>query len=498
MRVLVTGGTGVIGTEAISELIRSGHQVRLLSRHAREDARQWHEVEPYQGDISDAASLQGAADGCDAILHIAGLASDDVAALETVNVTGTSNMLNEAQRAGLGRFIYVSSLGAERGASNYHQSKRKAESLVSQSTLDWTIVRPGNVYGPGDEVISLLLRAVRALPVVPLIDHGKQPFQPIWHEDLAKACAKIVERDDLTGQTLEIAGQEVTSMEDLLDRLAVITDRKPVRVPIPQFLASLATSLGAAAGVTLPIDQSRLTMLQEENVIEDGRLNAMDTLAITPTPLDRGLRLLADAQPEQLADEGVGALQHKSFFAEISGSRLSAASLMTWFRDHAAEVMPIEFDTEPGTPQRLDLGATLTAKIPMRGNIQVRVESTEATRVVLATLVGHPLAGTVEFTTSDLPNGLRFAIDTYTRSANTLDLVALKSVGAPMQDSNWKQVVQRVIDASGGTSSAGVQNTAESLDDEAAHRVEARRKQMVQKRKRDEAEEAGPAIPQRP
>ena len=172
MRILVTGGTGVIGTETISELLRGGHQVRLLSRHAAEDARQWKGVEARQGDVSDAASLAQSADGCNAVLHIAGIASDDVSELERINVTGTSNMLAEARRAGVGRFVYVSSLGAERGASAYHQSKRKAESLVANSALDWTILRPGNVYGPGDEIISLLLRAVRALPVVPVIDEG--------------------------------------------------------------------------------------------------------------------------------------------------------------------------------------------------------------------------------------------------------------------------------------------------------------------------------------
>lgn len=498
MRVLVTGGTGVIGTETISELTRRGHQVVLLSRHANDDAKQWKGVEPREGDVSDAESLTGVAKGCDAILHVAGVASDDVEELDRINVVGTANMLALATAAGVKRFVYISSLGAERGASNYHQSKRRAEALVAKSSLNWTIVRPGNVYGPGDEIISLLLRAARALPVVPVIEHGKQPFQPIWHEDLAKACAALLEDDAYSGQALEIAGHEVTSTDDLLDRIAVITDRKPARVPIPQFLASLATTLGSAAGVKLPIDQARLTMLQEENVIAEGHPNAIDTLGITPTPLDRGLRVLADAMPEQLADEGVGPLHHKTFFAEISGSRLNAISLMTWFRDHAADVMPVEFDTEPGTPQRLDLGATVTGKIPMRGNIQVRVETAEPTRVVLATLAGHPLAGTVEFTTANVPGGVRFAIDTYTRSANHLDLIALMSVGAPMQEANWKEAVQRVIDASGGTAGAGVQHATETLDEEAAHQIEQRRKQMVQQRKRDDAEEEGPMVPQRP
>lgn len=479
MKILVTGGTGVIGEGAIPELITRGHTVRLLSRHATEDAKQWPGVEPFDGNVADASTLDGAADGCDAVLHIVGIVSEEPPALtfESVNVGGTRNMLAEAQRASVRRFVFVSSLGADTGASEYHKSKRAAELVVEQSSLDWTVVRPGNVYGPGDEVVSLLLKMVRTLPAVPVIDAGDQKFQPIWHEDLAKALATVVEREDLKGQTLEAAGSEITTMSDLVERFGRITDRPAVRVPVPGVLAQFG------------VDENKLTMLQEENVVRGA--NALEMLCLTATPLDEGLKLLADALKEALPEDGFGSLEHKTFSAEMRGSRHTAASLMTLFRDKVNEFMPIEFVAEPGAPDRIDKGATLTGSLPLRGNFQVRVEVAEPTHVVFATLEGHPLAGIVEFTTSEDAGVLRFAIDTWTRASNFLDWVAVRTVGAPAQDANWRAVVQRIVDASGGTSE-GVEQKKEKLSEEEAASAEKRIKSLVQARKREETREVSP------
>lgn len=488
MKILVTGGTGVIGEGVIPELLARGHDVRLLSRHADEDAKQWKGVEPFSGNVADAQSLTNAAADCDAILHIAGIVAEEPPELTfaAVNVGGTRNVIEEAKRANVARFVYVSSLGADIGASDYHKSKFEAEHLVEQSGLQWTIVRPGNVYGPGDEVISTLLKMVRALPVVPVIDDGDQEFQPIWHQDLAKVLASAVERNDIARQTLEAAGPEVTSMNDLLRRFAKITGREPGRIPVPMALAQLTTKLASMA-IDIPLDDNKLTMLGETNVVRGH--NAIELLGVSTTPLDHALALLSDSLQEQLPEEGVGALEHKRFFATMRGGRHSAASLMTQFRDHVNEFMPIEFQAEPGSPGRVEKGTTLTGSLPLRGNFQVRVEVAEPTHVVFATIEGHPLAGIVEFTSRDLDDGVEFAIDVYARAGNILDWIATRTIGAIAQDATWRAVVQRVIDASGGTSE-GVQQEKEKLDDEAAAAVEQRVTKMVQARKREEGDDS--------
>ena len=474
MRILVTGGTGVIGEGVIGELLQRGHGVRLLSRHADDDSKQWSGVEPFPGNVTEPESLRGAADGCDAIVHIAGIAVENPPELtfESVNVDGTRNVIVEAKRAGARRFVHVSSLGADTGESAYHQSKRAAERLVETSGLEWTIVRPGNVYGPGDEVLSSILKMVRVLPAVPMIDSGDQDFQPVWHEDLAKILAGVVERNDLAAQTLEAAGSEITTMKDVIERFCEITGRSPVSVPVPSALAQFG------------VDENMLTMLKERNVVRG--TNAIEILGIDATPLDQGLRLLADSLRETLPEDGFGALEHKTFVAEIRGSRHTAASLMAMFRERVNDFMPIEFIAEPGAAERIEKGATLTGSLPLRGNFQVRVEVAEPTHVVFATLEGHPLAGIVEFTTSENGGALRFAIDTWTRASNVLDWLAVHTIGASAQDANWRGVVRRIIEASGGTSE-GVKQEKERLSEDEAARVAQRVKSLVQGRKRDEA-----------
>jgi NADH dehydrogenase len=490
MRVLVTGGTGVIGVGVIAELIARGHHVRLLSRHAREDARQWEGVDPFEGDVADASTLRGAAEGRDAVLHIAGIVAEDPPQLtfEAVNVGGTRNVLAETSRAGVRRFVFVSSLGADAGTSEYHRSKRAAESLVADSGLDWTIVRPGNVYGPGDEVISTILKMVRALPAVPVIDDGEQEFQPIWYEDLAKVLASTLERSDLESRTLDAAGPEITTMNDLLRRFAGITDRKPVRVPVPMPLVQLTARLASMA-VDLPVDDDKLRMLDESNVSRG--LNAVELLRIRTTPLDEGLRRLADSLKEVLPEDGVGKLEHKSFRADIEGSRLTSAELMMQFRQRVNDFMPLEFAAEPGAPETIDRGVTLTGHLPARGNFQVRVEVAEPNHVVFATIEGHPLAGIVEFTTSEDKGRIRFAIDTYARSSNVFHLIVARTIGGLAQSANWRAVVQRAVDASGGTSN-GVYENVERLEDDAATAVEQRVRKLIQQRKRDETRESAP------
>jgi NADH dehydrogenase len=286
------------------------------------------------------------------------------------------------------------------------------------------ILRPGNVYGPGDDVISLLLSMVRTLPAIPVIDGGDDKFQPLWVEDLAKAIGDAAERTDLHGRTLELAGNEVTSTNEVLQRLSSITGRDPVRVPVPGFLASAATAVADFLGASLPVNESQLTMLREGNVISAPGANALTAVfRIEPTTLEAGLKKLADAQPEQMPDEGVGTLTRKRFWADINESRLTPEELFERFRRDFNEATPgiVDAETEPGTRCDLEMGATLTMSLPVRGNIQVRVQELTPVKATLVTLDGHPLAGAVRFLSEQRGDKVRFEAQVYDRPASIAD-----------------------------------------------------------------------------
>jgi uncharacterized protein YbjT (DUF2867 family) len=496
MRILVTGGSGVVGVGTVTELLRRGHEVHLLSRHANDDVRQWPSgVTPVVGDVADAATIAGAADGCDAVLHVAGIVEESPPAVtfQRVNVDGTRNIVAEAERAGVSRFVFVSSLGAPEGASDYHRSKRDAERIVAQFSGNWTICRPGNVYGPGDGQISVMLRLVRGVsPLVPKIGTGDQTFQPIWWEDLARALATVVERDDLAGQTLDVAGPEKTSQNDLHARMSRITGREVQSIAVPEMLATLGARAVSMIGWKIPLNDSELQMLREGNTVREGRTNALtETLGIVPTPLDEGLRKLAELQPEQLPSDGVGTLKRKRYWADIVGCAHSPETLFTLFRTHFDDVTPVFVDVkaEPRSTDVISEGETLTLALPMRGHVQVRVASMEQRRATLLTLEGHPLAGAVRFLCEPRGGAVRFQVEVYDRPANVIDFVAMRAVGDRLQDHTWSHVVDKMIQISGGSAPAGIESESVSLDEQEAAAIERWVEELAMRRKRAETEE---------
>lgn len=163
----ITGGTGFVGAVLIDRAIKAGHHVRALTRRDQpaRDGVTW-----IAGSLDDAQSLIKLAEGADAVIHVAGVVSTpDPAGFTTGNVDGTRHMLDSARTAEVARFVHVSSLAArEPGLSRYGESKAEAEALVAASGLDFTMVRPPAVYGPGDtemrDLFSFARKGIMLLP----------------------------------------------------------------------------------------------------------------------------------------------------------------------------------------------------------------------------------------------------------------------------------------------------------------------------------------------
>jgi nucleoside-diphosphate-sugar epimerase len=474
MQVLVTGGTGVVGTATVSALLNRGHTVRLLSRHAERDARAWPSgVTAVPGDVADAATIADAAEGCDAVVHIAGIVREsppDVT-FERVNIEGTRNIVREAERAGARRFVYLSSLGSEHGRSSYHRSKWDGEEIVRAFRGERVIVRPGAVYGPGDGHLSMLLKWVRTLPVVPIVGDGEQPMQPLWHEDAGEAIALAVEGQDLAGGEYDIAGTEVTTTRDVIERLRRLTNRSSPSLPVPDFLAQIGIKAAELVGVDFGVSESQIQMLVEGSTLDAGDNAITRIFGITPLSLDEGLRRLVDAQPELLPDEGVGPLTRKRFWVDIVGSRFDAERLIDFVRLNFARLAPaiMAAGAEPGSPTIVEEGATLTLDLPLRGHVQVRVVEVDEQRFTLMTLDGHPLAGAVRIQSeSPRTDTVRLEIQAYERAASLPDLLLMRSLGGVLQNHAWTQLLENVAQEAGGKSGEVNQASEKLSDSEAA------------------------------
>ena len=199
MILAVTGGTGFVGRRLIDLAAERGHQVHALTRRPQ-DSRDG--VEWIEGSLEDRDALERLVTESDAVIHVAGVINAaDAAGFEAGNVTGTLAMLAAATAAGTRRFVHVSSLAArEPKLSQYGASKARSEELVRGSGLDWVVVRPPAVYGPGDKETLELFKMARA-GLILLPPRGRLSL--IHVDDLARLLLALAESDEPNKDVLE-------------------------------------------------------------------------------------------------------------------------------------------------------------------------------------------------------------------------------------------------------------------------------------------------------
>lgn len=163
----LTGGTGFVGSHAITLALAAGHDVRALTRRPQPPRAG---VTWIEGALDTPAALDRLVMGSDAVVHIAGVVNaPDRAGFAAGNIAGTQAMIDAATRAGVRRFVHVSSIaGREPALSNYGWSKAESERVLAASGLDWVVVRPPAIYGPGDmEMRDLFRMASRGIALLP-------------------------------------------------------------------------------------------------------------------------------------------------------------------------------------------------------------------------------------------------------------------------------------------------------------------------------------------
>jgi nucleoside-diphosphate-sugar epimerase len=227
MKLAITGGTGFVGAHLIEVALAAGHEVKALTRR---EQRERDGVDWVSGDLDTRDALEWLIDGADAVIHVAGIISaTNAAGFEKGNVEGTLAMLAAATAGGVHRFVHVSSLAArEPKLSLYGASKARAEELVHSSGLDWAIVRPPAVYGPGDkETLELFRMAKIGLMLMP-----------------PKGRVSVIHADDLARLLLALASPAAPS-----NILIEADDGKPGGWTHREFARALAAAVGTKAAV---------------------------------------------------------------------------------------------------------------------------------------------------------------------------------------------------------------------------------------------------------
>lgn len=296
--ILVTGGTGFVGSHLVQELVGQGYPVRVLVRNfSAARAILPGEVELVKGDITDRASLKEACKGIDSIIHLVAIIRQvNGLTFEKVNVEGTFNIVIAAEQAGVSRFIHLSALGARDNVLyRYTYSKWLGEEAVRQSGLNWTIIRPSVIYGNGFNFFTRLQQSVKLCPppFVPVPGSGKTLFQPIAVEDVVKCLVTALKAPAMSGQVYEIGGPEHLSFNQMLDALLQVKNIKRCKIKVPMLFMNMVVPLMEKILKDPPVTLEELKQLDVDNVTE---LESVQRhFGFTPRPLLQGLNYLAPA-----------------------------------------------------------------------------------------------------------------------------------------------------------------------------------------------------------
>ena len=212
----MTGGAGFLGSRIVEELLRQGCTPSLSARRLN-------------------ALTSKDLEGFDAVIHLAALKPGPHTEAEytEVNAEGTRHLVEASVKAGVRRFVHVSTMAVAADRNDpYSTSKREAEQHVQGSGLDWTIIRPGAVYGLTEWWISYL-RLMKKKTLIPVIGDGEHLLHQIHVKDCARAIVGVV-REEARGRTICNAAAEPITYNHFLSVLKELlrADFKTVHIPM--------------------------------------------------------------------------------------------------------------------------------------------------------------------------------------------------------------------------------------------------------------------------
>jgi len=236
MKIVITGGTGFIGSHLARRLVAEGHQVVLLARRNHRQTRMHVNPTFVLSDLSDTAVLEHAFEGCDAVAHCAGINRELAEqTYRRVHIEATTNVVNAAQGAGVKKIVLMSFLRARPNCgSPYHESKWAAEEIVRNSGLDYTIIKAGMVYGLGDHMLDHLSHALHTFPFFAMVGFKEKGIRPLAIDDLVEVLRASLIENRLSRSTFAITGAEELYLSEAVRRVARVTGNKVrmVRAPV--------------------------------------------------------------------------------------------------------------------------------------------------------------------------------------------------------------------------------------------------------------------------
>ncbi|MFC4271922.1 NAD(P)H-binding protein [Sneathiella chungangensis] len=290
--ITIFGGSGFIGRHLVGRLAAKGNQIRIAARDPEVASQLMTQgnvgqVVGFKTNVRDPRSVARAVAGADIVINLVGVLYEKGAQnFGRLHVDAAERIAAAAKTAGAQQLVHMSALGATKDhEAAYARSKAVGEELAAKEFPGATILRPSVVFGRDDDFFNRFACILSIAPVFPLSDGGKAKMQPIFVEDLADAIVRIIETPSEQGKTWELAGPDVYSFRELMEKVLEFTGRKCLLVPVSSSLMSVMATLMALAPGRPQLTPDQVKLLKYDNVASGTYPNLKD-LGIHPTAID--------------------------------------------------------------------------------------------------------------------------------------------------------------------------------------------------------------------
>ncbi|WP_334128462.1 complex I NDUFA9 subunit family protein [Sneathiella sp.] len=290
--ITIFGGSGFIGRHLVERLGARGYQIRIAVRDTESalplmTQGNVGQIVGFQTNIRNQESVERAVAGADIVINLVGILFEKGAqTFEAVHVEAAARIAAAARKAGVKQLVHMSALGvAPDHAAAYARSKAAGEERVTYEFPGASIIRPAVVFGNDDQFFNRFAGIFALAPVFPLAGGGKSRMQPVWVEDVSDAIVRIIETPEAQGKTYELAGPDVLSFKELMEKVLEFTRRRTLLLPVPYGLMSAFAALMSFVPGRPPLTPDQVTLLKHDNVAS-GDLPGLADLGIHASSID--------------------------------------------------------------------------------------------------------------------------------------------------------------------------------------------------------------------
>lgn len=281
VKTAIVGGTGFVGSYIVDALLDTGHEPHVLVRPGSED--KLHRAGACRltsGELESQEAIDAVVSGCDAVIYNVGILREFPGkgiTFEALQYRGAKAVADAAKRAGVRRFLLMSANGIDSAETPYQTTKLKAEAMIRESGLDYTIFRPSVIFGDPRGTMEFATQLYRDMVRVPLpavgFHTGLSPadgevlMSPVHVRDVADAFVTALTDASTVGRSFVLAGPEVVSWPQMLQRIGEAVGRKKLILPMPIGFMKLGATLFDWLPF-FPVTRDQLTMLADGNTAE--------------------------------------------------------------------------------------------------------------------------------------------------------------------------------------------------------------------------------------